>query len=43
MKESFKSAVKDEKEKTVRLNNMHKHLLDFVFYKFFCMVDTLRN
>ena len=26
MKESFKSAVKDEKEKNVRLNNMHNHV-----------------
>ena len=26
MKESFKSAVKDEKEKNVRLNNLHNHV-----------------
>ena len=34
MKESFKSAVKDEKEKNVRLNNMHNHVQDLYFTHF---------
>ena len=34
MKESFKSAVKDEKEKNVRLNNMLNHVQDLYFTHF---------